>query len=110
MVTFCKNSIFNTKGIALLLGFFTIAFWSYTFSFEFLNFDDNTFITQNKVIADTNTPISELLQYKLGQRDYFPVSFIFWRILNELFGFNAFVFHLSNVLFHAANVLLVFFL
>lgn len=114
MATFGKHknveSIFTTKGIALLLGFFTIAFWSYTFSFEFLNFDDNTFITQNKVIADTNTPISELLQYKLGQRDYFPVSFIFWRVLNELFGFNAIVFHMSNVLFHAANVVLVFFL
>lgn len=113
MTTLGKNknfeSFFTIKGFALLLGFFTIAFWSYTFSFEFLNFDDNTFITQNKVIADTNTPISELLQYKLGQRDYFPVSFIFWRVLNEIFGFNAFVFHLSNVILHAANVVLVFF-
>jgi protein O-mannosyl-transferase len=104
------NQFSSPLVLALLLALFAFFFWCYTLSFEFLTFDDEIYITKNKVIADTSVPISELLQHKLGQRDYFPLSFLFWRGLNHLVGFNPVVFHLCNVLLHMANVVLVFLL
>lgn len=109
-------NIFNAKKYssifisAMMLIALLLAFWVNTSTYEFLNLDDETFITKNPVIADTDKPIGELLHYKLGEPDYFPLSFLFWRFMNEVFGLNPFVFHLANVLLHLVNVLLVFFL
>lgn len=96
--------------ISLALVCITIALWYIACSFGFLTFDDTLFITQNPLIADSGRTWGELLRFKIGHPDYFPISFLFWRLLKTLFDFNPFVFHAVNVLLHAANVVLVFYI
>ena len=81
-----------------------------TLSFDFLNFDDGQFVTENEVVSSDTSSFADCFRYKFGEHDYFPLTYAFFRLLRLLFGFNPVVFHATNLLFHIANVVLVFLL
>ncbi len=81
-----------------------------TLSFGFLNFDDGQFVTENEVVSSDTSSFADCFRYKFGEHDYFPLTYAFFRLLRLLFGFNPVVFHATNLLFHIANVVLVFLL
>jgi tetratricopeptide (TPR) repeat protein len=100
----------ETKYILLLLVVITLAYYGQSLSFDFLTFDDDMFITKNEVVASDDSSLIDCFKYKLGEHDYFPLTFVFFRILKNLFGFNPLYFHAFNLLLHSINVILVFFL
>lgn len=76
--------------------------------FDFLNFDDTIFILDNPVIANPQSNLIDVWRYNFGQSDYFPLTFQVWSWMHHIWGFNPFVFHLTNLLVHILNVVLVY--
>lgn len=96
--------------VITILVFVSLAFFGQTLSFDFLTFDDNTFITKNDVVASDEMSFADCFRYKFMEHDYFPLTFLIFRLLRVLFGFNPFVFHALNLVLHIVNVILVFLL
>jgi protein O-mannosyl-transferase len=77
------------------------------FSFDFVNWDDNLQVTENRDIIDFDV-YSIFSSYYVGM--YQPItSFVFSMIYN-LFGGDAKFFHLASLLIHLSNIVLLFIL
>ena len=95
----------------LVIGFLifvSLACFGMTLSFDFLTFDDNTFITKNDIVASDDFTFADCFRYKFMEHDYFPLTFLIFRFLRVVFGFNPIVFHALNLILHTFNVVLVF--
>jgi hypothetical protein len=77
---------------------------------QFLNWDDEIHITQNpQVISLALSNIRDIFTQTVN-RTYIPLTTLSFAIEHQFFGFNSFVFAVTNVLLHAAVVALMFFL
>ena len=95
--------------IRLLLVFATIgAYWGVQ-HFEFVNFDDHEYVYENPTVY---TGLSmENLQWafsQVHQANWHPVTWISHMLDSEIFGLNAGGHHVTNLVFHIINVLLLF--
>ena len=101
----------QSKLICLLLGLFTIAlFWPVT-GFDFVNFDDQDYIVNNAAIHDGVTWPALLWAFKSAYAsNWHPVTWMSHMVDCGLYGPRAGGHHLTNVLLHAANVILLFLL
>jgi hypothetical protein len=80
-------------------------------NFEFLNFDDDLYITQNSLVLQGlsgHTALQAFQQSLAGH--YHPLTWLSHMLDTSLFGMNPGAFHLENVLFHALNTGLCFIL
>jgi protein O-mannosyl-transferase len=100
----------KTNYILFFLVTITLFYYGQTLSFDFLTFDDDQYITENKIVASDNSSIGDCFQYKFKEHDYFPLTFVSFRILKNIFGFNPLVFHALNLILHLFNVILIFLL
>lgn len=94
----------------LALALLVLLVYGQTARFEFLKFDDNEYITENPhVLAGLSL---ESVQWAFTPSGYaanwHPLIWLSLMLDAELFGFWAGGFHLTNVLLHALNSLLVF--
>ena len=95
--------------ICLLLLAATLAVYSQVRHFDFVNYDDPDHASQNVHVRAGLT--SEGLAWALTSGDYgnwFPVTRLSYLIDYQLFGLDAGMLHLTNLLFHALTTLLVF--
>lgn len=95
---------------AALLLLVTFGLYYQVTGFEFVNYDDDTLITKNKVVVDALVPWTEVFQWNIFSPHFKPLVLLFWRAEYQSFGENPAVFHFNNLLLHAFNVLLVFLL
>ena len=97
--------------IGLVLAAVTLAvFWPVT-HYEFVNYDDTDFITANPTIQAGVT--ARGLGYALHAevaRNWHPVTIVSHMLDCQFFGLNAGRHHLTSLLLHAANSLLLFYL
>ena len=77
---------------------------------EFVNYDDDTLITSNRVVVNPNIPASACFDWNIFTPHYKPIVLWSWRTEYQLFGEDPFIFHFNNMLLHSLNVLLVFIL
>ncbi|MBV9123989.1 MAG: tetratricopeptide repeat protein [Planctomycetes bacterium] len=97
--------------ITLLLAGAT--FWVYwrACANGFVNYDDNNYVTQNTHVQEGVTPDS--LKYALTTYDmvnWHPLVWMSFELDDQLaHGLDPFVFHLTNVLWHVADTVLLFF-
>jgi tetratricopeptide (TPR) repeat protein len=102
-----KNSIFVVLMlIILILG----VYWSVQ-NYEFINFDDNIYVTEN---SHTQSGITlDGFRWAFGTQ-YFglwnPLVWLSFMLDYQLFGFNAGGYHWTNVIIHVFNTILLFFL
>jgi tetratricopeptide (TPR) repeat protein len=102
-----KNSIFVVLMlIILILG----VYWSVQ-NYEFINFDDNIYVTEN---SHTLSGITlDGFRWAFGTK-YFglwnPLVWLSFMLDYQLFGFNAGGYHWTNVIIHVFNTILLFFL
>ncbi len=75
---------------------------------EFVNYDDDTLITSNRVVVDANSPLSACFEWNVFSPHFKPLVLLSWRAEYQLFGENPAVFHFNNLVLHGLNVLLVF--
>lgn len=72
--------------------------------FELLSWDDYDYILKNPLIKDFSAGgIQRIFTTPEANAIYSPMVLFTWSINYEFFGMNAFVFHLTDVIFHAIN-------
>ncbi len=76
----------------------------------FVNYDDDTLITSNRVVVDEGSSFGECFTWNIFTPHFKPLVLMSWRAEYQLFGDNPVVFHFNNLLLHLLNVLLVFIL
>ncbi|HEY2738106.1 MAG TPA: glycosyltransferase family 39 protein, partial [Thermoanaerobaculia bacterium] len=95
--------------IALALAAACLLVYSQAARFGFLNFDDNPYVTENPHVRSGLTAPN--IAWAFGTIDYFywqPLTWISHMLDCQLFGLNPGAHHLTNVLLHTLNALLVF--
>ena len=100
-----KNILF----IALLL-LVTFGIYFQVTSHEFVNYDDDTLITTNRVVVDAGKSWTDCFTWNIFTPHFKPLVLLSWRAEYQAFGERPGVFLFNNLLLHAFNVLLVFFL
>jgi protein O-mannosyl-transferase len=95
--------------IALLLGLATLLVFAPAGSFQFVNYDDPDYVTGNPVVQQGLTPAGIQWAFTTGwANNWHPLTWLSHMTDCELFKLNAGAHHLVNVLFHAANAMLLF--
>jgi tetratricopeptide (TPR) repeat protein len=91
----------------LVLG--TLAAYRATRQFEFNNFDDQAFVSQNRIVQAGLTWNGVVWAFTTSYADYWhPLAWLSHMLDCQLFGLNAGAHHLINVLWHTANAVLLF--
>ena len=106
------NRLLHSKYLWVILLIISLA-WTFllyfrVISFEFINWDDNAYIYQNKDIKElTISSISKLFSsFYLGM--YQPLTMLSFSLEYSFFGLNPSIFHADNLILHLFNVCLVF--
>ncbi len=105
---FHKNrAIFIALSLILAIG----VVYAQALNFEFTNFDDNAYVTGNGRVKSGLT-LSGLVWslHSTHSGNWHPLTWLSHMLDAEFYGLNAGGHHLTNVLFHMANTLLLFFL
>jgi protein O-mannosyl-transferase len=104
------RKFFNTKTYLILIAIITALAFYPTLKSQFLNWDDNMYVTTNPYIKNLSfVTIRHIFSsFHLGL--YKPVVLLSFAIEKHFFGFNPFPYHLNNLLFHIFNCIFVFFL
>ena len=95
--------------IALLLALITLAVYLPASTFAFINYDDNDYVTANAVVKrglKWSGLVWAFTAFHAG--NWHPLTWLSHMADCELFRLNAGAHHFVNVLFHAANVALLF--
>jgi protein O-mannosyl-transferase len=102
-----KNQLFAVICLALALG--TLAVYWPMVGHQFINFDDDAYIVGNAHVTSGLTTTNVVWAFKSGEAaNWHPLTWISHMIDCELYGVNPGGHHLTNLLFHIANTLLLF--
>lgn len=86
-----------------------MAVYAQTWRFQFLNYDDEEYVSRNLHLRDGLTQASAAWAFRSTEAAYwFPVTRFSYLLDAELHGIDPAWFHLTNALLHAACVLLLF--
>lgn len=97
--------------ICFVLAVMTLAtFWQVS-DYDFINFDDDEYVTENTHVKAGLTGSSIVWAFtKFHSNNWHPVTWLSHILDCQLFGLNPGMHHLSNVLIHTANSVLLFLL
>ena len=107
MAKLSKNS--RHFWIYLILALATLAVYWQVHNFEFTNYDDDEYVNKNKHII-TGLTRENIIWVFTSQHggNWHPLTGLSHILDSQLFGRNAGLHHIVNVLFHIANTLLLF--
>ncbi|MDA1208599.1 MAG: tetratricopeptide repeat protein [bacterium] len=88
--------------IAIVL--ITVGVYLPVFGFDFVNFDDPQLVYENPFIQNFSLKIFTTYDPEL----YIPLTLLSYQVEHAIFGLNPAAFHLTNVLLHIANAVMVF--
>jgi protein O-mannosyl-transferase len=96
--------------IAVALAILTLAVYFQTRNHQFINFDDDRYVTNNVVVQRGLT--AEGIKWAVTNMDvnWHPTTWITYLLDVEFFGVSSRATHLVNVAFHVANTILLFLL
>ena len=75
---------------------------------EFINFDDNKFIYNNKLVTNERIEYSSILKEQIFSPNYKPLVYLIWSVEYKLFQNNPQGYHIISLLLHILNTILVF--
>jgi len=76
---------------------------------DFVDYDDKKFIYGNPVIQGLNgEKFVEIFEYQYKSPWYKPMVYLTWAIEYHFFGLNPKAYHLTNIIIHLINTVLVF--
>ncbi len=106
-----KQTIFNTNNYIILaiLGLTFIVFAG-SLNNGFTNWDDDVYVFNNFLIRDFSLAgLQKIFFEPMGASQiYRPMAYLTYMIDFQLWGLDPFGYHLSSLLFHLVNVILVF--
>jgi len=74
-----------------------------------VNWDDEAFVLNNPLLTELNVKhFVEMFSTSNVEGGYHPLTLLSWALDHSIDGMNPQVFHLTNLLLHLANVILVF--
>ncbi len=98
----------NSLIAAVLIAATLFVYWP-VFGFEFVDFDDDVYITDNPVVRSGLSARGVLWAFTSGHAaNWHPLTWLSHMVDVTLFGLAAGAHHATNLLFHLANTLLVF--
>ncbi len=97
--------------MVILIISFTLVLYRDVLFFDFINLDDNTYIYDNPLLTNGLTWTSVHWAWtKFGAPYYMPLTRLSYIIDAEIFNINPVGFHLTNLVLHTINSVLVFFI
>jgi tetratricopeptide (TPR) repeat protein len=103
------ESLARAAALGLLLAIATIAVYSPVHDYPFTNIDDPKYVTQNPYIQHGLTPSAVLWAFTHGYAlNWHPLTWVSHALDIQLFGLDPAGHHEENVLFHALDALLLF--
>ena len=110
-----KHNLFTVNGRDLAICFFiaviTLSIYGRVVTYDFVNFDDNIYVTSNKNVQSGITLKSIIWAFSFNEVAYWhPLSLISHIIDCSLFGLNPGKHHLINLIIHILNSILLFFI
>jgi len=97
-----------TSRAVLFISLLTIAAHMRGLSGEFVEWDDNTHITQNPAIRSLSPAHVWTMFTVPAAKLYVPLTYLSFAVDYQIWGRNPLGYHLTNLLLHVANTLLVF--
>ena len=95
--------------VCLLLILFILAVYWQISDHEFINFDDDVYVTDNRNVQAGLTLEGLKFAFSFAERTYWhPLAWLSHMLDCELFGLNPGPHHLVNLIFHILNSLLLF--
>ncbi|MCE5250890.1 tetratricopeptide repeat protein [bacterium] len=95
--------------VCLVLIIATLAVYGQARHFDFTNYDDNKYVTENYSIRNGLNPESISWAFTTGYAaNWHPLTWISHMVDYSLYGLGAGGHHITSVLFHVANTLLLF--
>jgi len=77
---------------------------------DFLNWDDQQYVTENKMITELSWRSIETIFDSIYMGHYHPLTLLSYALEYRFFKLNPFAYHLTNLILHLMNGLLVFWL
>jgi 4-amino-4-deoxy-L-arabinose transferase-like glycosyltransferase len=103
-----KKSLVFSIYFALLISTLLV-FWQVR-NFDFVNYDDDHYVYENPNVLNGLSPDNVFWAFTTGYNgNWNPLTWLSYMLDRQLFGSNAAGFHLTNLFFHIANTLLLFF-
>ena len=99
----------SVKTALLILSASILAIFAQSVCFDFTNWDDPAYITQNNIIKTFDFNFLSHIFSRPMHGHYHPLTWISIAFDYQLFGLNAWGFHLHNLLLHFVNTFLVFY-
>ncbi len=89
--------------------FFVVTFGVYGASLhnQFVSWDDSFLIVENPIVASMNEDTIKQAFTSYDPELYIPLTFLSYQIDHAIAGLNPLMFHLTNLIFHTLNALLV---
>lgn len=106
-----KRKVHLEIPICLFLALSTLAVYWQTYNYDFVYFDDQVYVAENYAVQAGMSKHGlhwALTTFEGG--NWHPLTWLSHMLDVELFGLNAGMHHVTNLLFHIANSILVFFL
>ena len=113
-VTVAKPSrldVFNDPRMALAAVFIMVlvVYWG-TLSFDYVNYDDLTVLNSNPLIQSLSPASIKHMFTHFHPQSYYPVRLLSYALDFKVWGGEPMGYHLTNLLLHLFNVLMVFWL
>ena len=108
----CKKTIYNIRPdilVCLFLVIATLVIYGQVRNHAFVNFDDDLYVTDNYHVKDGLTLENVAWAFTDTQTgNWHPLTLLSHMLDVQLYGMNPGEHHMTNVLFHIANTLLLF--
>lgn len=102
------DSKFRTGLLCLLLTLVTLAVYWPVRSYEFTNFDDPDYVTENQMVQNGLSAKGVAWAIRDTHLGWHPITWLSHMLDYQLFGLNPGAHHFVNVLLHALNAVLLF--
>ncbi len=89
--------------IALMVGALVFVLYLPTLGFEFVNWDDGTYIYNNQALKNMGAGYLAHAFTKIVNSNYHPLTMLSYKFDVLIWGLDPKGFHLTNILFHAIN-------
>lgn len=104
-----KLKISKEAWICLLLILLILLIYWQVFDFEFVNYDDDRYVTQNPMVQEGLTLKSVKWAFASTHAEFWhPLTWLSHMLDFQIFGLNPGGHHFSNLLLHIINTLLLF--
>jgi len=103
-----KNIKFQYTSILFLIVILALITFAPALNNGFVNWDDPIYILNNELVHELSwSNVQQIFStYILG--NYQPLTILHFAVEHHFFGLNPFYYHLSNIILHALNILLVY--